>query len=519
MGNENASNDGNIPIQKRLREFSWMLAFLMFYMASCAFNFGYDVGNFGGVQGMQSFAKKFGQYNSSKGLYALPAWLSSLMTSLPFLGKALGAITCGWISERWGRKKAILGLVGLSFLGVLLQTCATTAAQFTVGRFISFGMTGMTIVVVPLYQGEVAPGPLRGMMAATLQLMIIVGQVVASLVNLGTQHIASDAGWRLSVGLQFVAPAIILGLLPIVPESPRWLLAKGRPADAHTSLRRIRKKEVSDAEIEFEVQALRHANSLHGKGTWAEVFDKNNRLRTLVAVIAMFGEQITGQAFQSQYSVIFYQQHGFKDQAFLFGVIGNVVQLVCLIGTWFFVDGIGRRPLVMTGGFFMGIFLFVIAGVSSVATPNFSEAHAMVASLMLFGASFALSWAPVSYIVLSEVAASRVKEKTNLLASVVSILVTFVTSFTIPYLMNEPYAALGGKIGYIYGAINMVMVVVAYFMIPELKGRSLEEVDQLFQSGAPLRKFGAVKTEAAEQLYADQARINVEEMAKSEHTE
>ncbi len=91
-----------------------------------------------------------------------------------------------------------------------------------------------------------------------------------------------------------------------------------------------------------------------------------------------------------------------------------------------------------------------------------------------------------------------------------SILATFVTSFTIPYLMNEPYAALGGKIGYIYGTINMIMVVVAYFLIPELKGRSLEEVDQLFASGEPVRKFGKIKTETAQQLYAEELETSVE---------
>lgn len=106
--------------------------------------------------------------------------------------------------------------------GVLLQTTATTAAQFTIGRFISFGMTGMTIVVVPIYLSETAPKVLRGMMTSTLQLMIIFGQVIASLVNFGTQHIPSDAGWRIPVGLQFIAPALILAFLPAVPESPRW---------------------------------------------------------------------------------------------------------------------------------------------------------------------------------------------------------------------------------------------------------------------------------------------------------
>jgi hypothetical protein len=94
-----------------------------------------------------------------------------------------------------------------------------------------------------------------------------------------------------------------------------------------------------------------------------------------------------------------------------------------------------------------------------------------------------------SYVVVSEAASSRVKEKTNLFASVISIITTFVTSFTIPYLLNAPYAALGAKVGFIYGAINVVMVVVAFFGIPEMKGRSLEEIDVLFETKVPLRKF------------------------------
>lgn len=94
----------------------------------------------------------------------------------------------------------------------------------------------------------------------------------------------------------------------------------------------------------------------------------------------------------------------------------------------------------------------------------------------------------------SEAASTRVKEKTNLLASVISIITTFVTSFTIPYLLNAPYAALGAKVGFIYGAINVLMVVAAYFFIPEMKGRSLEEVDELFATGVPLRGFGKATT-------------------------
>ncbi|KAL7796135.1 general substrate transporter [Trichoderma ceciliae] len=486
----NTSLSVNLSAGYRMKQFNSTILFVMLYMCSCAFNFGYDVGNFGGVQGMQSFGKRFSGCDSTTGTCKLPPWLSSLMTSLPFLGKALGAIACGSIAERFGRKMCVLILACLSFIGVLLQTTARTSAQFTMGRFISFGMTGMTIVVVPIYLAETSPKVLRGMMTSTLQLMIVFGQLVASLVTFGTQHISSDS-WQATVGLQFIAPAFIVALLPLILESPRWLLSQNRPEEAKVSLRRLYKNH-NEVEIDQEIDILRQAQSTEQKGSWEEVFNKENRKRTMVAVMAMFGQQITGQAFSSQFSVLFYQSEGYTSQAFLFNILSNVTGLFCLIATWFIIDQIGRRPMILIGGSGMAIFLFIVGCIGVVKTPNDSEKGTLVASFILFSSSYNLSWAPVSYVVLSEAASTRVKEKTNLLASVISIITTFVTLFTIPYLLNAPYAALGAKVGFIYGSINWVMVVVAYFLIPEMKGRSLEEVDDLFAAGGSLRNFSKV---------------------------
>lgn len=120
------------------------------------------------------------------------------------------------------------------------------------------------------------------------------------------------------------------------------------------------------------------------------------QVRTGVAVLAMFGQQITGQAFPSQYGVIFYQSQGFGDRAFLFNVIQNVASLVAVIITWFYIDAIGRRPALLGGGSMMAVFLFILAGMGSVDQSNFNqhEQGAMVASLMLFQVFFNLSWAP-----------------------------------------------------------------------------------------------------------------------------
>lgn len=109
------------------------------------------------------------------------------------------------------------------------------------------------------------------------------------------------------------------------------------------ALRLLSKKSKPLSEIEIEIEALRQDHANQSKGTWADVFSKKNRTRTGVAVLAMFGQQITGQAFVSQYSVIFYQQQGFQNEAFFFAVMTNVAALICLLITWSTVDTLGRR--------------------------------------------------------------------------------------------------------------------------------------------------------------------------------
>ncbi|RSL74589.1 hypothetical protein CEP53_000201 [Fusarium sp. AF-6] len=491
-----AEQGPSLSLRERFLYFTPMIAFITIYMALCAFNFGFDVGNFAGVQAMQrpAFAKRFGKYNDGKDLYALPSYLSSIMTSTPFFGKLVGAITCGSVSERWGRKMAIFILACISLVGVTLQTAAFSAAQFTVGRVVNFAMTGFCIVVVPIYQAECSPKELRGLMNSTIQMVIIFGQTVASLVNLGTKGIPSDASWRIPVGLQFVVPVILLALLPFVPESPRWLLSKDRPDEAFQSLQRLRGK-LTENDIRVEMAEIQADQANASKGSWGEVFDNHNRLRTVIAIIAMFGQQITGQAFVNQYSAIFYQQNGFVKQAFLFTVLANVAGVIGTAGTWFVVDSFGRRPILLTGGFLMGAFLYIVAIVSTVPDPTYAARQMMVASMCLFSAMYCVSWGPLSYVVLGEVTSARVKEKTSLIACSISILTTFVTSFTLPYLLNSDYAGLGGKVGFIYGSICFVMTVVAFFFVPEMKDRTLEEVDKLFEMKVPLRKFKQTQIE------------------------
>lgn len=158
-----------------------------------------------------------------------------------------------------------------------LQTAAFESAQFTIGRIITYAMTGMAVVVVPIYQAETSPPELRGMFSSTIQGMIILGQVVAAVIAYGTQTMSSQAAWRIPIGLQLVMPALIFVSLPMVPESPRWLLSQDRFDAALKNMRKLR-KSATEEEIRFELESLRFANANEHKGSWAEVFDSKNRV-------------------------------------------------------------------------------------------------------------------------------------------------------------------------------------------------------------------------------------------------
>ncbi|KAK0653625.1 High-affinity glucose transporter HXT2 [Lasiodiplodia hormozganensis] len=393
------------------------------------------------------------------------------------------------------------------FLGKLIIS-ATTAAQFTVGRILAFGMTGICVISIPAYMAEIAPPSLRGLISSQLQIQIVFSQLVASGINYGTANIPNNNSWRIPVLIQFVMPVFLLTLLPILVESPRWLISRGRQEDAMQALQKLRKNDASVESLQLEIDMLSSFKENEEKGSWREVFQGTNRRRTFIVTIAMIGQQITGQSFASQYSTIFYTQQGFTN-AFALSLISTAVTFAGVLISGFFVDGLGRRPLLIGGGLSQAFWLFLLGGMGTIANPTSAQKNTLVASLMLFGVSYGLSWASLSYIILAEAASRRVVEKTNMLAISLSVVTAFVVSFTVPYLVNDGYAGLGARVGFVYGALALLMAALAWLFVPEMKGLELEQLDQLFEARTPTRSFGKVELE---RLGGEQDKVGAEQL-------
>lgn len=229
-------------LYRRLHDFTPRLLFMMFFLSFAAFNFGYDQGNFSGLQaldcksfvsaaenlyltncvGILAFNKRFGVWNAKKKTYQLTSTMQSIMTSTPYLGKLIGTWACTPLTERLGRKKMLAIIILFSYIGAALEVSASTAAQFTVGRIVCFCMAGFTVQVVPVYLAECAPPDLRGFIGSQVQFQINFSIMVASLVNLGVSHIHHPIQWRITIIVQFLMPTLMLLCYPLLLESPRW---------------------------------------------------------------------------------------------------------------------------------------------------------------------------------------------------------------------------------------------------------------------------------------------------------
>lgn len=205
-------------------------------------------------------------------------------------------------------------------------------------------------------------------------------------------------------------------------------------------------------------------------------------------------QQLTGVTFSSSYGPTFYKQVGLGAKAFAYAAINNGVSVVTAMIGMLALDAFGRRDVTFWGNLIQSLFLCLIGGLGSKKNRSQSETDGMVASFILYAAALHASLGPAAYITAAEVGTSALREKTMAFVTAINVVVGFVVVFTTPYLLSAPYAAPGPKLGYIWGAFAALGAVWVWFFMPELKGRSLEEIDQLFEARIPAWKFRQFET-------------------------
>ncbi|KAL2844877.1 putative sugar transporter [Aspergillus pseudodeflectus] len=461
-----------------LKHFNRHLALAFAVISVSTFNYGFDNAAYNNTQAMEAFQAQFGDWDTATGKYKIsPSWLS-LFNSLNYIGFGAGVIIGSLVSARWGRRWCMFGMSAWALVPAIMAVMVTTKQQIMATRILSYIYIGMELAVVPLSVRNNA------------QRCSWMGSLIVSCVCRGTSTLSGNKSFRVPYGLFFVIPTIVMVLIFFIPESPRWLLTKNRTAEARANLGKLLQGKKTEAEIDEEFAALGYALEQElEQGRYIEIFQGNNLKRTAVVVGINFFQQATGQAFASTYGAIFIRDIGTVNP-FTMTIVVSIINLCAASTGLYLVDRLGRRPLLFTSAGWMFSAIVTMGALGTVPNPTFSIKSGIIAMLMLFSSGYAFAFAPLNYVITTEIPALRLRDASQRTASIVNVVTNFAVSFSIPYLLYDEYAGLQSRVGFVFAGILALAIGFVYFCVPECRGKSLEQIDRLFNEGASLRKFG-----------------------------
>ncbi|WP_090617310.1 sugar porter family MFS transporter [Natrinema salaciae] len=426
--------------------------------------FGFDTGV---ISGAMLYIRKTFELTTVLGYSMNASVVEGIVVSGAMVGAIVGAALGGRLADRLGRRRLILVGAVIFFVGSLIMAIAPTVEILIVGRIVDGVGVGFASVVGPLYISEISPPEIRGSLVSLNQLTITSGILIAYLVNYA---FSAGGEWRWMLGLGMVPAAVLFVGMLFMPESPRWLYEQGREADAREVLARTRVESHVQSELR-EIKETIHTES----GTLRDLFEPWVRPMLIVGVGLAAFQQVTGINTVMYYAPTILESTGFADTASILATVGiGAVNVAMTVVAVVLMDRSGRRPLLLTGLAGMTVMLAVLGFVFYL--PGLSGAIGWVAtgSLMLYVAFFAIGLGPVFWLLIAEIYPMEVRGTAMGVVTVVNWAGNLVVSLTFLRLVEGI-----GQTGtfWLYGALSLLALVFCYQLVPETKGRSLEEIE------------------------------------------
>ena len=420
--------------------------------------------------------------------------LLGFVVSSALIGCIIGGISGGWVSTKIGRKR------GLVIAAVLFLVSALGAAapefpfapighggpaymiNFVIYRILGGIGVGLASMLSPMYIAEIAPPKVRGNLVAWNQFAIIFGMLVIYFVNFGISKTGSGDTWLNTIGWRYmflsgvIPAALFLLLLLLVPETPRFLMMKGREADARAVLTKL----VTPEEREQELNEIRASFAEHHSG---DLFSFGVPLVLIGITLSVF-QQFVGINVVLYYATDIFKGMGMSTNASLMQtIIVGAVNLVFTVVAVLSVDHFGRKPLQIIGALVMAVSMIALGA------DFWLGGKGMVAlvSMLVYTAGFAVSWGPVTWVLLSEIFPNQIRGKAMAVAVAAQWIANYLVSWTFPILDDNPYLVAHFKHGFAYWIYGVMSVLAALFMwifVPETKGRTLEQMEGLWRKKA-----------------------------------
>ncbi|KAK4969876.1 hypothetical protein LTR66_011630 [Elasticomyces elasticus] len=500
--------------------------------------FGYDSGYINGVTGSQVFINTVEPFGSK----TLSGPHNSLIVSILSAGTFFGALLAGDCAEFIGRRPTIIAGCLIYIVGVILQTASHGLGLLVAGRLIAGIGVGFESAIVILYMSEICPRKVRGALVAGYQFAITLGILIASCVDYATESRSDTGSYRIPIAIQF-AWGLILGIgLFFLPESPRYFVKRGKIDSARKALTSLRNQpphsEYVEAELAEIVMNEEHERALSPStgwfSSWANCFkgslwkQQSNLRRTILGTSLQMMQQWTGVNFIFYYSTPFLKSTGAISNAFIISLIFTLVNVCSTPISFYTVEKFGRRPLLVWGAFGMLIcqFLVAIIGVTigfnhthaDPADPtaslanNVSAVNAQIAFIAIFIFFFASTWGPGAWVVIGEIFPLPIRSRGVALSTASNWLWNTIIAVITPYMVNPDQANLRSSVFFVWGGLCTCAFVYAYFLVPETKGLSLEQVDRMMEETTPRTssKWRPHTTYAAERARAGGEKLDLE---------
>ncbi|KAI7158077.1 general substrate transporter [Hortaea werneckii] len=435
--------------------------------------FGYDQGLLGGILSGDRFREMLGEPDPT---------MEGLLSGIYTVGCAGGALVSFIWGEKMGRVGSILWANVIVIIGAVIQTACYSYWQMFVARIIAGIGVGLSTVSVPILQSETLPPRNRGAMLVIQSALINAGVAIASWLTFATLFSSSSLQWRFPIAMQIFFSAIVLVLCFFIPETPRWLVSRGRHEEARTVIAQLADTTEEDSLVEGQLQEILDnvkAENLN-ETSWSDTFHNKTPMRNLHRVVLGMGPYMMNQ-WSGINSITYYLTYtlqnylGFERNLAL--ILASVSFTQYAILSWppyFYIDKIGRRWTIMLSSAGCSVCMVIVA--ACLLEPTDARSAAAVAFMFLFTDAFTLGILPVSWSYSSEIQPLSTRNKATSVGVASHWLSNFVVVLVTPIGLDN----IGTNYYWIWAGVNALFVPLVFFFGVETAGRSLEMVDQDF---------------------------------------
>ncbi|ODQ83218.1 hypothetical protein BABINDRAFT_170202 [Babjeviella inositovora NRRL Y-12698] len=419
-------------------------------------------------------------------------------------GSFLGSLIAGGFGDKVGRRLTIQTGALFWMIGAAIQCSAQNVVQLIFGRLIAGVGIGFSSSTSAMYCAECAPKKNRGLVTGLYGLSILTGMMLMFFIGYGCSFIEGTASFRTAWGIQIIPGFMLFVGVMFLPESPRWLANHDQWEEATRIVAQIHSKgDLNDPEVIIELEEMQEMVYMDKEGknvTYLDLFRKDSINRTFVGISGQIWQQLGGMNVMMYYIVYVFAMSGQTgNNNLVSSSIQYVIGVVITIPGIFLYDRVGRRTVLLWGAFLMCVFLFTASGLLAVYShpvdlvdgnpgirisidPEHANASkAVIACTYLFVASFSPTWGPCIWVYCSEIFPTRQRAKANGLCASFNWIFNFALALFVP----TAFKNITWKTYTLFATFCATMFIQTYFMFPETKGKTLEEIEQMWAEKIP----------------------------------